>query len=130
VERTWGGRSLIFQDLQGFLIAFDGPGRAIPCGMSISRQVGARVRSSGIDTLISRISRRISNGTSRSAAAVRRFAAPAQSKTGAVPTDHGTRLHNRQHLAVFAPTIQANKDQAIRDTEGHLSGRCRRWMSN
>ena len=33
VERTWGGRSLIFQDLQGFLIAFDGPGRAIPCGI-------------------------------------------------------------------------------------------------
>ena len=31
----------------GFLIAFDGPGRAIRCGMSISRQV----RSLGIDTV-------------------------------------------------------------------------------
>ena len=31
-------------------IAFDGPGRAIPCGMSISRRV-ARVRSSRIDTV-------------------------------------------------------------------------------
>ena len=40
VERTWRGGSLTFQDLQGFLIAFDGPGRAIHCGMRISRQVG------------------------------------------------------------------------------------------
>ena len=29
-----------FQGLQGFLIAFDETGRAILCGMSISRQVG------------------------------------------------------------------------------------------
>ena len=35
---------------------------------------------------------------SRSAAAVRRFAAPTQSETGAVPTDRCIRLHNRQRL--------------------------------
>ena len=35
---------------------------------------------------------------SRSAAAVRRFATPTQSETGAVPTDRCIRLHNRQRL--------------------------------
>lgn len=35
---------------------------------------------------------------SRSAAAVRQFAAPTQSETGAVPTDRCIRLHNRQRL--------------------------------
>src|SRR5437016_1929488 len=35
---------------------------------------------------------------SRSAAAVRRFAAQTQSETGAVPTDRGIRLQHRQHL--------------------------------
>src|SRR6185312_3109689 len=35
---------------------------------------------------------------SRSAAAVRQFAAPTQSETGAVPTDRGIRLHYRQRV--------------------------------
>src|SRR5260370_22435023 len=54
-----------------------------------------------------------------SAAAVRRFAAPIQSETGARPTHLGIRLHNRQRLdGIWHQTIQPNKDQAIHGTEG------------
>ena len=54
-----------------------------------------------------------------STAAVRRFPAPIQSETGAVPTDHGIRHHNRQRLdGIRRQTIQPNKDQAINGTEG------------
>jgi hypothetical protein len=56
---------------------------------------------------------------SRSAAAAPRFPAPAQSETGAAPTDHGIRLHNRQRLDdIWHQTIQPDKDQAIHGTEG------------
>jgi hypothetical protein len=54
-----------------------------------------------------------------SAAAVPRFPLPIQSETGAVPTDHGIRLHNRQRLDdIWYQTIEPNKDQAIHGTEG------------
>ena len=55
-----------------------------------------------------------------SAAAVSRFPAPIRSETGTVPTDDGTRLHNRLRLdGIWRQTIRPNKDQAIHGTEGH-----------
>src|SRR5882762_6914615 len=74
----------------------------------------------GLAMLISRISRRIFQQYSWSAAAVPRFPAPIRSETGTVPTDDGIRLHNRQRLdGIWHQTIQPNKDQAIHGTEGH-----------
>src|ERR1700739_3722471 len=65
----------------------------------------------------------------RATAAMPRFPAPIQSETGAVPTDHGVRLHNRQRLdGIRRQTIQPNKDQAIHGTEGRLFGRRARWV--
>src|SRR6516165_10514875 len=55
-----------------------------------------------------------------SAAAAPRFPAPIRSETGAMPTDDGIGLHDRQRLdGIRHQTIQPNKDQAIHGTEGH-----------
>jgi hypothetical protein len=69
--------------------------------------------------LISRISRRISDGATGRPQRCRDFPAPIRSETGTVPTDDGIRLHNRQRLdGIWHQTIQPNKDQAIHGIEG------------
>jgi hypothetical protein len=68
---------------------------------------------------MARNSRRISNGTAGRPQRCRDFQRPIQPETGAEPTDHGIRLHNRQRLdGIWYQTIQPNKDQAIYGTEG------------
>src|SRR4030088_3257297 len=53
--------------------------------------------------------------------AVPRFPAPIRSETGTVPTDDGTRLHNRQRLdGIWHQMIQPNKDQAIQLPRGFV----------
>jgi hypothetical protein len=70
----------------------------------------------GLAMLISRISRRISNGTVGRPQRCRDFQRQYNLKPA---TDHGVRLHNRQRLDSFRrQTIQPNKDQAIHGTEG------------
>src|SRR4051794_39476150 len=57
--------------------------------------------------------------TTPSPAAASRFPAPIQSETGAVPADHGLRLHNRQRIErTWHQTIQPDKNQAIHGNQG------------
>ncbi|WJR75922.1 hypothetical protein [Bradyrhizobium sp. NP1] len=73
----------------------------------------------GLATLISRISGRISNGTTGRPRLCCDFQCQYDLETGAVPTDHGIRLHNRQRLdGIWYQSIQPNKDQAIHGTDG------------
>jgi hypothetical protein len=64
----------------------------------------------GLAMLISRISRRISNGTVGRPQRTSRYPAPIRSETGTVPTDHGIRLHNRQRLDGIRLQTIPNKD--------------------
>jgi hypothetical protein len=69
--------------------------------------------------LISRIIRRISNGTAGRPKWCRDFQRQYNLKPARVPTDHGIRLHNRHRFDdIRRQTTQPNKDQAIHGTEG------------
>src|SRR5262249_680931 len=74
---------------------------------------------SGLAMPISRISRRISTGTFGRPERGRDFQLPIRSEPGTMPTDDSLRLHNRQRIeGTWHQTIEANKNQAIHDTQG------------
>src|SRR5260370_15389521 len=60
----------------------------------------------------------------RSTATRSRLPAPLRSESGAVPTDNGVLLHNRQRIAsARKQPIEANKNQSVDAAEGLLSRR-------